>query len=421
MNDNFVTTTEALKAIFKQRYSDFIVEEIYIENGEEKKCEVKRFNIPFSERGDFYEMVVPKENTTENLIVELEKINTETTRALQLIARGTSVSHKRIGYAGLKDKRGITCQRISLFKPNIEKLQHFGVKGIELRNPSWGERIELGDLKGNNFTITLRGIEKSEEEVKSILEKFFSQAQKGLPNYFGNQRFGGKRQVTHKVGKLLLQEKYKEAIMLYLTETYAEEKVDMKNARINLSRTLDFARALKEFPREARQEKAILNVLVKEPNNFTGAFGSLPKKMRYLFVHAYQSYIFNKIIEKRIDLLKEKWLNEISGDILEDGVQTALLPGFESTFSEGKSGEIEKKVLDEERMNFEDFKARGMGEISSKGMRKAIAVKPENFNLIKICDDEFNEGKKAATFSFFLSKGNYATTIMRELIKEEIF
>jgi tRNA pseudouridine13 synthase len=419
----FITKSKPLHARVKQRYSDFIVEEIYEENGEEKTCKVQRFTIPWEQRDKPAPMVIPenKENK-EHLIVELEKINTDTNKAIALIARGTGVSKTRVGYGGLKDKRGITAQRMSLYQPNVERLINFGVKGLELRNPKWGERLELGDLVGNQFNITLRDIDQSEEEIKQTIDDFSKGIVNGVPNFFGTQRFGGKRMVTHKVGKLLIKEEYKDAMILYLTHTFEEEKEDIKTARINLAKTMDFKKALIEFPRECRSELAILNKLARDPTDFVGAFSELPKQMRYLFVHAYQSHIFNRIIEKRIEMYGDKALSQNDGDIVnEEGIVLGLLPGYESKFSTGSAGEVEKEILKEEEIKFGDFKVNRMSELSSQGNRKEISLFPKNFKLEKIMDDEFNPGKKAIVISFFLGKGNYATTVLRELIKEEIF
>jgi tRNA pseudouridine13 synthase len=223
------------------------------------------------------------------------------------------------------------------------------------------------------------------------------------------------------VGRLLMKGDFQGAVMLYLTETYEEEKEDMKQARINLAKTGDVRKALKEFPYEARSEKAILNHLAREPNDYAGAFGVLPKKIRYLFVHSYQSHLFNKMIAERIRLFGQKALEPIEGDVLENGEPMALLAGFESSFAEGKAGEIERKALDEEGVKLEDFRIRKMSELSSKGSRKSIVLRPENFKVVAVGKDEFNEGKSFATISFFLSKGNYATTVLRELMKEDIF
>ena len=419
MEQKFYTTTTPLKGRVKQRYSDFMVEEV-LEDG--SVCKIKRFHIPFEQREERAEMIIPSRVDEEHLILELEKINYDTATAMAMLSRGLNVSKKRIGYAGLKDKRAITCQRISVYLPDVELVKRFGVKGMELRNPKWSkDRIELGNSKGNNFTITLRDISNSEEEITKIISDFATQAEKGVPNLFGNQRFGGKRMITHKVGKLLLQGKFEEGVMLYLTETYEEEKEDLKNARINLAKTKDYKQALREFPFDARTERAIMNHLVKFPNDYAGAFGVLPKKIRYLFSHAVQSFIYNRIIEERIKEFGEKALAPIEGDIIVNGIPAVILPGFESTYASEKAGEIEQKIMQEEGITLEEFKTTKMSELSSKGDRKQIVLKPENFKIEKIFADEFNEGKKAVTISFFLGKGNYATTILRELIKEEIF
>lgn len=419
VEQTFLTTTPALKGRVKQRYSDFLVEEVD-ETG--NTCTIERFTKNWQERGANQEMVIPKRQSEEYLIVELEKINTDTQAALALLARGLNLSKTRIGYAGLKDKRAITCQRLSLYLPDEERVKRFGVKGLEIRRPRWSTRaIDLGDLKGNKFVITIRDISQSEEEIKRITEGFAKEAKEGLPNFFGTQRFGGKRQITHRVGKLMLEGKFKEAIMLYLTDTYEEEKEDIKQARINLAKTNDYRAALREFLFDARPERAILNHLIRFPEDYLGAFQTLPKKIQYLFSHALQSDLFNKMLTERIKLYGKDALKPIDGDVLENGVPVILLAGYESKFAEGKAGEIERGVMEKERITFESFKTEKLSALSSKGMRKEIALFPESFTIEKIADDEFNPGKKALTVSFFLSKGNYATTVLRELLKEEIF
>jgi tRNA pseudouridine13 synthase len=205
--------------------------------------------------------------------------------------------------------------------------------------------------------------------------------------------------------------------MLFLVFPSEKEKDDIKNARKHLSETLDFSAASKEFPIEYRYERALIHHLCRFPNDFVGAFRMLPKPMRYLFTHAYQSHLFNRIIEER--LKQGIGLKETKGDILINGIPSAPLIGFETVFAEGKAGEIEKNVFAEEGIELENFKVKEIPEVSSKGGRKEILVKPEKLELLEIGNDEFNEGKKFAKIRFELSKGNYATTILEELMKNE--
>jgi tRNA pseudouridine13 synthase len=143
--------------------------------------------------------------------------------------------------------------------------------------------------------------------------------------------------------------------------------------------------------------------------------------MKYFYTHAYQSWIFNKIIQERIKLFHENWLEPIDGDVFEDGVPTALLPGIETIFAKGKVGEIEKKIMEQEGITFKDFNVGWMSDLSSNGGRKKIALFPKDLKLIEIGKDEFNEGKNYLKMSFFLEKGLYATTVLREFLKQEIY
>ena len=112
-------------------------------------------------------------------------------------------------------------------------------------------------------------------------------------------------------------------------------------------------------------------------------------------------------------------LKRIKGDILVENQVTAPLFGFESKFSKEKAGEIEREVLAEENIKLEQFRVKKMPELSSKGTKKSIVLKPEKMRLVSIEEDEFFPGKKAVAISFELRKGNYATTMLRELMKSD--
>lgn len=414
----YSTKTLGIGGQIKRRYSDFVVEEIEFDN---YVCEVKWFN-----RNDFTAMPetlavaqTPDERTHTHLHLELEKINKDLNFAISLISRAMQSSRTRIGYAGLKDKRGITCQKISIFRPNLQLLERFHARGIVLRNPEWKTgRIEIGNLKGNRFTVIIRDISLEESELRKRIEScFVEMKENGVANYFGEQRFGGIREITHVVGKEFVKGNFEKAIMSYLTSTNEKEPEDIRTARENLAKSLDFAQATKDFPIDYRYERAIIHHLCKNPKDFVGAFAKLAKPLRYLFTHAYQSYLFNRIINKRIE--SGIGLKATKDDLLENGLPTAPLFGYESEFSKGKMGEIEKQILEEEGIKLEQFKITQMAELSVKGQKKEIVLFPENLKLLEIGKDEFYEGKLYAKISFDLSKGNYATTVLRELTKAE--
>lgn len=409
---HYTTTTLGIGGVIKRRITDFAVREITPDG---KALENKVF-------GDFWPPkhepidAPPQPEGMDQLIVTMEKFNLDTNDALRRISRQLRTSGKRIGYAGLKDRRAITAQRISIWKPDIALLKRTGSLYVGLRDPQWSsERIEIGSLSGNEFEIVVREIGMAEDGLRKTTERCFAQMENGVANYFGEQRFGGNREVTHLVGKKFVKGDIEGAVMLYLTHPSNGEEAEIAAARKNLADSGDVARALKEFPHKFRYELAILNHLVKVPKDFVGAFQGLPKHLRYLFTHAYQSYLFNLVINERIE--RGIGIGKTDGDILEGGVPTAPLYGFDSTLADGFAGEIERAVMEKEGVELGEFHVKGFPELGCSGARKKIALVPQGLKIISIEKDELAEGRLKMKISFRLDKGNYATTILRELVK----
>lgn len=414
MNLPYLTKTSPLGGELKRRIEDFVVEEI-LEDG--TVCEVEQLNKNPPQKIALSIPENPNPMKMDQLHVRMEKFNIETTFAIRTLSRGTGGSVKRIGYAGLKDKRALTCQRISLWRPDVVKLSKFFVKGLALHHAQWSDkRVDLGMLRGNKFTITIRNVEGNEEDVRKKIEDFTRSLVNGVPNYFGEQRFGGYREITHIVGKLLLENKTEEAIMEYLCKESEGEQDDIRAARKHLRETRDFGQALKEFPDSAHFEIAMLNHLVKMPNDFAGAFQRLPQQTRYLFTHAYQSHVFNLIVGERV---RRGLMYPIEGDVLENGIPTALLPGIRSTVAKGIPGELEQEILTSEKISPAFFANPNMNELASWGARKPILLRVHEFKLASVFPDEFYPDKMAAKVTFWLEKGSYATVALRELLKNE--
>ncbi|MEK6972906.1 MAG: tRNA pseudouridine(13) synthase TruD [archaeon] len=411
----YFTKCEGTGGEIKRRYADFIVEEIQ-ENG--RICEVKYFT---QENASHEKILLPENiDNKEHLHFDLEKINQDMNFAIRIIARKLQISPKRIGYGGLKDKRGITCQRISIWNPNLKLLGDTHWKGLRLSNPSWEDwKLDLGKLKGNRFTVIIRNINLAKEEIeKRLIEGIKEINENGIANYYGEQRFGGIRNISHLVGKELIKENIKNAVMLYLTATDIKEDEDLRRARLKLAETEDFSSAIKMFPIKNRFERSMIHHLCKYPNDFAGAFAKMPKKFRFLFTHAYQGYLFNKIIDKRLDL--GLGLMALEGEKSEDGIAMGLLAGYESKFSDNeKIAEIEKNLLEEENIKFEDFKLKTLAECSSRGAYRKLVIFPKDLKIIEIRGDDFYEGKMCCKLSFDLEKSCYATVVLRELMKTE--
>ncbi|RLG59239.1 MAG: tRNA pseudouridine(13) synthase TruD, partial [Candidatus Hydrothermarchaeota archaeon] len=210
----------------------------------------------------------------------------------------------------------------------------------------------------------------------------------------GYQRFGTTRPNTHLVGREIIKGNLEEAVLSYLAKPFESESREAYNARKFLESTRDYKRALEIFPDNLRYEKAMLNHLVKKPRDYAGALRKLPLKLRRMLVHAYQSYLFNKILSKTIEM-QEK----IKG-------RKIPLIGYRT-----KLGEIEKEILEKEGIEKENFKIKSMPELSLEGSERDACIDSE----IKV--ELLNSN--ACVFNFTLPKGSYATVVLREFMKAE--
>lgn len=417
----YSTDTDGLGGQLRQEVEDFIVKEITNrEEGQEGKY----------------------------LILELIKRDWDTHHLTRTLAKILQVSQKRISVAGTKDKRALTTQKISIFDIDAQKIEKIHLKDVELRVLGRSRKsIELGDLWGNNFRITIRNITHSSEEIHKLLEKTTNEilAQNGVPNFFGIQRFGSVRPVTHLVGKAIVEGDFEKAALLYIAEPFPDEPEDTRKARQFVKETLDFKEGLKIYPLHLGHERAMMNHLIANPDDFAGAFLVLPKNLYRMFVHGYQSYIYNIILCRRIE--KGLSLNEaVEGDVVcfknEHGLPdssktekataetvnamnrlikkkrafiTAPLPGHNTEFASGIPGEVEQAVLDELKVPLQGFNIEEAPEMSSKGTRRELLLQVEP--KFEVAEDELNPGKLKAVLEFMLPKGSYATTVLREYMK----
>ncbi len=406
----YFTKSKPLNGKIKHRYTDFIVQEIALDG---TICRIlpegisENTNIP----GD--------PHNKQFLHCTMQKVNIDVQNAIKSIALNQKFGKTRISFSGLKDKRAVTCQRVAIFDPNLEQLKKFKYNQIKMFDFSWqNNKLEIGDLKGNGFTIIVREIDLEEQEIKTIITEFEKQIKNGVPNYFGEQRFGGIRQVTHLVGKLFFQNKTKEAVLLYLGKTNDREDQEVKEAR-ELAAKEQYLEAFKKLKGNIfRYERAILNSLMKDPNDFVKAFQQLPKNLMILFPHAYQSFLFNKYLDLRQEKFGADFFKVQKGDKLDsEGNILGPLFGADFKFSEGIIGEIERQVLKDEGIELEQFTVNGFQQMSVQSSTRPIKLDIFDFKVLEIGNDEYNENKKYLKLSFNLIKNSYATVVLNELMK----
>lgn len=369
--------------------------------------------------------------------------NWETNRLVRILARSIGMSRERIGFAGTKDKRAVTTQLMS-FKCSAEELSKVDLKDVEIRDVYRGARaIQIGDLIGNEFEITVKDCTMDPSRIPETVSEDIAVLKKvgGFPNYFGVQRFGVVRPVTHLVGERLVRGDIEGAVRKYICFTTPEEDADVSAIRRSLEGTTDWSAATKVMPKPMSFEKTMAQVLAGG-GTWTDAIDAMPSNLQMMFVHAYQSYLFNEMLSMRIE--RGLPINmPVEGDVVipldpkgspehENPVMTTAknidlvarqvragrafvtgaLFGSDSVLAEGEMGEIERKVIDDHGLKAEDFVIPGLSRCSSKGGRRELMCP------VKDIASEFHD--YGYTLRFSLPKGNYATCLMREFMKSEM-
>ncbi len=336
----------------------------------------------------------------EHVWCTLKKTDWDLLKLVKLIAEKLQISRSRIGYAGTKDKVAVTYQTISFFNISPEKIRNLNIKGAEFSDFEYNQRaIKLGELKGNWFSITVRDLEAKYN--KEFLDRKVKEIEKrGVVNLFDSQRFGT-RNITHLVGKEIMKGNIPEAVFLYLTKTNKDEKEEVRKARVFLEKTEDFSEAINLFPKYQKWDIAILNHLIQYPEDYAGAIKILPKTLQLMFIHAYQSYLWN--------------LTVLEYDKKHPGENIKIpMVGFNTKLGNSEVDKSIKRILNKEKMGLEDFKIKEIPYLSSSGSTRNILVFPENPKY-KIEKDELNKGKNKAIIEFELPKGSYGTHVVKEI------
>ncbi len=387
----------------------------------------------------------PKDKDGRFLLAYVTAKNWETNDLIREFANALHISNKRISFAGTKDKRAVTSQLLCFYKISEEQLSALSIPDVTVKVLyKTTKRVNIGDLQGNRFSIVIRKIDTSvdHETVNHILYQL--KDIHGFPNFFGVQRFGGIRPITHKVGREMVSADFKKAVMIYLTETSPFEKQDATEARKNLAKTMDFKQGFHEFPKRLRFEKILMQHLTKNPDDYAGALQRLPNNLLTMFVYAFQSYLFNRMLSQRIkeqipihkavngdfilpltrsgiatDPIQVSENNKTKvNDQIEKGkaVVSCVLPGSETTYASGCIGKIQKTIIKEEHVDIRNFIIPEIPSASSYGTHRAIVSPLHDINW-KLDSDEYHDHKQKLKVSFTLRKGSYATSFLREIMK----
>ncbi len=374
------------------------------------------------------------------------------------ISNALGISRERVSWAGTKDKHAVTTQLFTLANVDPDDLPEVADADIELVGRV-GRALYFGDLAGNAFGIRVRDADPGTvDEITADLrvgpgdERHDDPVDVAVPNYFGHQRFGSRRPVTHEVGLCLARGEWRDAVLAYVGNPADAEPAATQDARNFVDEQAesddpDWGAAVERMPGALRFERSMLHRLNQDgdetPEDWRHALEAVPTNLQRLFVNAAQSYAFNRIVSERLRRglpLARPVEGDVvcfaDGDAPEDlsrpdtdrtqvatgrrvdvmtrhcdrgrAFVTAPLVGVDTELAEGEPGEIERAVLDDLGLAPADFDLPG--EFHSTGTRRAVLLRTR----VGVETDPAND---AYDLSFSLPSGSYATVLLREYLK----
>ncbi|TKX79714.1 tRNA pseudouridine(13) synthase TruD [Halorubrum sp. SD626R] len=296
------------------------------------------------------------------LVVRVTLRDWDTNDFARRISDALGISRERVSWAGTKDKRAVTTQLFTLREIDPDDLP--AIRGAEIEPLGRaGRRLSFGDLAGNAFEIRVAdAVDEAPERVAEVVRDLRAfaggeddspggegdppsgdhpptEATVGVPNYFGQQRFGSRRPVTHVVGLAIARNDPREAVRLYAGNPAETEPDDTRAARDRVDAAFgvdpdlaggetvladvddaersaadgtgdgDWGACLGAIPGKLRFERSMVHRLADrgvdpdappDHEDWWHALEAVPSNLQRLFVNAAQSFLFNRIASERL-------------------------------------------------------------------------------------------------------------------------
>ena len=359
----------------------------------------------------------------EHTFAEIEKRGITTLEALRRLAKALGIAERDMGYAGMKDARGVTRQTFSIPRVAPDRVLGLEVQGIRVLSASLHRnKLKLGHLRGNRFRLRVRGV--TADAVPKASAVLSVLAKRGVPNYFGEQRYGTQGN-SHLIGAALLRGDYRGAVDALIGDA-AKVTDERWRTAIEAYRRGDLDESLRAFPGHCRTERDLLQRLVKQPDDWEKAFRAVHPRLKKLYLSAFQSFLFDRLLDGRLDRLDEVVDGDVAykhdngacflvTDAAAEAVRaeafeispTGPLFGCKMKEPEGKVLELERQVLDKEGISLESFNLTG-------GLRMDGERRPLRVPLMEPTAAWDGEG---LVLEFGLPRGSYATAVLREVMK----
>ena len=406
----YTTTGKGIGGYIKKSYADFSVREIVSERFLNQLNPVSESKFPFP-------------------IYKIEKKGIDSSHAIMLLQKKTGLNLKTIG---MKDAKATTVQYASSNRSNkLGRItSDYNAGSVKLSLVGYSKKpIEKNNLVGNSFKIRI--INTKNFHTNDIVK--FSSEIDNVGNYYGLQRFGSERLVTHLVGRAIINRQFSKAVEILMTYTTKYDSKFSIEIREKLKDIRNNPSVLKEIPRGMDIERNLARELLNGKDPIV-ALRSIPITIRRLFVQAFQAYLFNNTLSKAIennfsltrpennDLCFEANKNslefgkirkyETEKNIVKDIINLPIirLPGYSFQPGNNRFDKILKEFMILENITAKDFFIKEMQELSESGGFRQASFYCKDFAY---AIDE----SESLTLEFSAPKGSYATVLLRELIK----
>ena len=358
----------------------------------------------------------------EHLFVLVEKRSMTTQEMLRQLAGTLEISPRDLGYAGLKDARALTRQWVSLPAHCEKKLSRFNLPSLRLLDQQrHTNKLRLGHLAGNRFRLRIRkpapDALSTARQILAILER------RGLPNFFGEQRFGVLNN-SHFCGFYLLRGDYEGFCRTLFGDPQQITHPAWQQAA-QLFQAGHFAQAARLLPPRMADEKQLCRALAAG-RSYPAAVRALPPQRLRLLLSASQSWLFDQLLSQRMPDLDRLQLGDLAfkhangacfavEDLAVEQQRaaafeispTAPLFGSKVPLAQRQPGENERALLAKYRLSASDWRL-GQG-LSMTGARRALRVPLVAASVSPLGSD--------LLLNFCLPPGSYATSVLQEIIK----
>ena len=337
-------------------------------------------------------------------VYKLKKKKIDTNHTLSDIFRKTGIRLKALG---LKDASAVTEQFVCSDSKS-KSIENYYSEKYSLEKIGFVKKpLSKKDMVANHFSIKISDCADFSDFVE--YDKIL--------NFYGYQRFGSKRPVTHLIGKALLQRNFKKAVELIISFTSPYDSKENTEIREKLSDKSNYKKYFDQVPFQMDIERIVLQEMI-EHDNEQKTIRAIPLSLRRFYIQAYQSFLFNHTLSAAF-VDGENLFAAQEGDVCYDfhGIIGKYVKGLDQHlalpfvgYSYYKKTRFDfqiSKILKTEEIAPKDFFIKEMQEISSEGGFRQAVIQ---------CTDYSSQD---TTVDFTLSRGSFATILLREIMKPE--